>query len=200
MTVHAFPYLLLPHLWSSRNRARRRERGDFMRGLLFGGVALVVFAALFQGSSWLAGHLIDYAELGDYLLRLGLSWLFMTFLSFLTFSGVVTALSSFFLSEDLRLLLSAPVAVRRLFHARFLRTVLQSSWMVVIFLAPVLMGIGRARCAGLGFYATAVLTTVPSGHDRSAGCITNGCAWPPPIPPCEPTSSSKAATSSSSLQ
>ena len=27
MNVRAFPYLLLPHLWASRNRARRRERG-----------------------------------------------------------------------------------------------------------------------------------------------------------------------------
>jgi ABC-2 type transport system permease protein len=74
---------------------------------------------------------------------------------------VVTALSTFFLSDDLRLLLTAPVAVRRLFHARFLRTVGQSSWMVVIFLTPVLMGIGHARCAGVAFYLTAVLTTVP---------------------------------------
>ncbi len=47
--VRAFPYLLLPHLLSSRNRARRRERGDFSRGLLFGGVGIVVCAALFEG-------------------------------------------------------------------------------------------------------------------------------------------------------
>ena len=159
--AYAFPHLLLPHVLSSRNRARRRERGDLTRAILFGAVGLLVFAALFQGSFWLTSRLDSYEELGDYLLRLGLSWLFMTFLSFLAFSGVVTALSTFFLSEDLRLLLTAPVAVRRLFHARFLRTVGQSSWMVVIFLAPVLMGIGRARCAGLGFYLTAVLTTVP---------------------------------------
>src|SRR5438477_329620 len=33
--------------------------------------------------------------------------------------------------------------------------------MVIIFLAPVLMGVGRARCAGAGFYATAALTTIP---------------------------------------
>ena len=33
--------------------------------------------------------------------------------------------------------------------------------MVVIFLAPVLMGIGRARCAGLSFYLTSALTTIP---------------------------------------
>ncbi len=157
----AFSYLLLPHLWSSRNRARRRERGDLMRGLLFGGVGLVVFAALFGGAFWLTWQLDDYDELGDYLLRLGLSWLFMTFLAFLTFSGIVTALSTFFLSEDLRLLLAAPVAARRLFYARFARTVVQSSWMVVVFLAPVLMGVGLARCAPISFYLTSVLTVVP---------------------------------------
>jgi ABC-2 type transport system permease protein len=159
--VPAYPYLLLPHLLSSRNRARRRERGDFSRGLLFGGVGLAVCAALFQGSFWLTGHLADYAELGDFLLRMGLSWLFLTVLSFLAFSGVVTALSTFFLADDLRLLLAAPVATRRLFHARFLRTVVQASWMVVIFLGPVLLGIGRAKCAGAAFYATALLTVVP---------------------------------------
>jgi ABC-2 type transport system permease protein len=159
--VRAFPYLLLPHLWSSRNRARRRERGDLPRGLMFGGVGLVVFAALFQGSFWLAGHLLDYEELGDYLLRIGLSWLFLTFLSFLAFSGVVTALSTFFLADDLRLLVASPVATRRLFHARFFRTVVQASWMVVIFLVPVLIGVGWARCAGVGFYLTAIATIVP---------------------------------------
>jgi ABC-2 type transport system permease protein len=157
----AFSYLLLPHIWSSRNRARRRERGDLMRGLLFGGVGLFVLAALFGGAFWLTWQLDDYDELGDYLLRLGLSWLFMTFLAFLTFSGIVTALSTFFLSEDLRLLLAAPVASRRLFYARFVRTVVQSSWMVVVFLAPVLMGVGLARCAPIGFYLTSVLTIVP---------------------------------------
>jgi ABC-2 type transport system permease protein len=159
--TRAFPYLLLPHVWASHNRARRRERGDTSRAILFGGVAAAVCVALYKGSFWLTGQLADYAELGDYLLRIGLSWLFLTFLSFLAFSGVVTALSAFFLADDLRLLLVAPVATRRLFHARFLRTLIQSSWMVVIFVVPVLVGVGRARCAGLGFYATALLTVIP---------------------------------------
>jgi ABC-2 type transport system permease protein len=157
----AFTYLLLPHLWSSRNRAQRREPGDFTRAVLFGGVAAGVFAALLYGSAWLTWQLDDYDELGDYLLRLGLSWIFMTFLAFLTFSGIVTALSTFFLSDDLRLLLTAPVAARRLFYARFTRTVVQSSWMVVVFVTPVLLGIGLARCAPIGFYVTSALTIVP---------------------------------------
>src|SRR5215467_3417369 len=157
----AFPYLLLPSLWSSRNRARRRERGDLTRGLMFGGVGALVCWSLFHGAYWLTAQLESYDELGDYLLRLGLSWLFLTFLSFLAFSGVVTSLSTFFLSDDLRLLLTTPVPIRRLFHARFFRTVTHASWMVVIFLAPVLIGIGRARCADAGFYAATLLTTMP---------------------------------------
>jgi len=157
----AFTYLLLPHLWSSRNRAQRREPGDLTRALLFGGVAIGVFFALFYGAAWLAWQLQDYEELGDYLLRLGLSWIFMTFLAFLTFSGIVTALSTFFLSDDLRLLLTAPIAARRLFYARFARTVVQSSWMVVVFIAPVLLGVGLAQCAPASFYITSALTVIP---------------------------------------
>ena len=160
--VRAFPYLLLPHLLSSRNRARRRERGDLLaRRCCSAASASSCAPRCSRASFWLTGQLEDYAELGDYLLRLGLSWLFLTFLSFLAFSGVVTALSTFFLSDDLRLLLAAPVATRRLFHARFLRTVVQASWMVVIFLVPVLIGVGRARARAPAFYVTALLTIVP---------------------------------------
>ena len=161
MTPAPFPYLLLPAFWSSRNRVTRRQRGDEVRTILFGTVGIVVSAALFFGSFWLTLQLQTFAELGNYLLRLGLSWLFLTFLSFLAFSGVVTALSTFFLSEDLRLLLAAPIAPRRLFHARFARTVVQASWMVVVFLVPVLMGIGLAACAPAAFYLTAVAVILP---------------------------------------
>jgi len=156
-----FPFLLLPHIWSSRNRARRRQKGDLLRAGMFGGVGLVVCAALFAGAYWLTTKLAVYEEFGDYLLRLGLSWLFLTFLAFLAFSGVVTALSTFFLSDDLRLLMGAPVAAGRLFMARFTRTVGQASWMVIIFMAPILLGVGIASCAPLVYYFTAVLAVVP---------------------------------------
>ncbi len=156
-----FPYLLWPSFLSSRNRARCRERGDLLRSAVFGAIGLAVCVALFAGAFWLTLQLDRYGELGDFLLRLGLSWLFLTFLSFLAFSGIVTALSTFFLSEDLRLLLAAPIDRRRLFHARFARTVAQASWMVVVFLVPVLAGVGLARCAPAGFYLGAATTIVP---------------------------------------
>ncbi|HXK09592.1 MAG TPA: hypothetical protein VMT70_08110 [Vicinamibacteria bacterium] len=129
--------------------------------MLFGGVGLAVAGTLFAISFWLTWQLLDYEELGDYLLRLGFAWLFLTFLSFVAFSAVVSALSTFFLSEDLRLLLSAPVPSARLFHSRFARTVGQSAWMVVAFLLPVLLGVGLARCAPPAYYVLSVASVVP---------------------------------------
>ena len=156
-----FLYLLLPSWWASRNRALRRERGDLTRAVLFGGIALTVLGVIAWGAYWVTTELEFYAELGDYLIRLGLSWLFLTFLSFLAFSSIVTSLSTFFLSDDLRLLIAAPIDARRLFHARFARTLGQASWMVVVFIAPVLAGVGLARSAPLSYYLTAILAVVP---------------------------------------
>ena len=159
--TRAFPFLLLPGLWAARNRARRRERGDLLRGIVFGAIGLAVIAALVGGAFWITYQAAQYAELGDYLIRIGLSWLFLTFLSFLAFSGVVSALSTFFLSDDLRLVVASPVSARRVFHARFARTLAQAAWMVVVFLVPVLTGIGLAKCAPWSFVAVATLTVAP---------------------------------------
>jgi ABC-2 type transport system permease protein len=156
-----FPFLLLPHAWASRNRVRRGEKGDGLRGLVFGSIGVLVSGALFYGAYWVTSQLTAYEEFGDYLLRLGLSWLFLSFLAFLAFSGVVTALSTFFLSDDLRLIMAGPVSASRLFLARFTRTVGSASWMVVIFMAPVLIGVGVGRCASYGYYATTIATVVP---------------------------------------
>ena len=161
MTNAPFTFLLVPQLWSMRNRVRQRERGDLLRAGVFGGIGLGVCGALFIGAYWLTTKLAAFEEFGDYLLRLGLSWLFLTFLGFLAFSGVVASLSTFFLSDDLRLLVAAPIPRGRLFLARFTRTVGQASWMVAMFLTPVLLGVGAARCAPFTYYAAAVLTVVP---------------------------------------
>ncbi len=159
--TRAFPWLLLPAFWSARNRARRAEKGDGLRAALFSGLGLAVAAALFAVTFWLAWQLLDYEELGDYLVRLGLGWLFLTFLSFVSFSAVVSSLSTFFLSEDLRLLVAAPVPGVRLFHSRFARTVAQSAWMVFAFLLPVLLALGLARCAPPSFYPLAAAVVAP---------------------------------------
>ncbi len=156
-----FPFLLLPTYLGTANRAKRREKGDLVRSVVFGVIGLGVALTLFAVSFWLTWQLTDYEELGEYLLRLGISWLFLTFLSFLAFSALVTSLSTFFLSEDLKLLLAAPIPKTRLFYSRYARALLQSSWMVLAFLTPVLLGIGLARCAPGSYYLTVPLVMAP---------------------------------------
>ncbi|HJS59754.1 MAG TPA: hypothetical protein VKA01_16730 [Vicinamibacteria bacterium] len=157
----AYPYLLLPIFWSARNRARRREKGDALRGAVFGAIGALVVLSIYGGVFWLTWQLLDYEELGEYLVRLGFSWLFLTFLSFVAFSAIVTSLSTFFLSEDLRLVIAAPIPGHRLFHSRFARTVAQASWMVVVFVLPVLLAVGNVRCAGWGYYLSIPLAVLP---------------------------------------
>ncbi len=131
---YAFPYLLTPVFQATSNQVRRRERVDSARAGVFGTIAAGVAATIFAIVFWLTWHLLDYEELGDFLIRMGLSWLFLTFLSFIAFSAIVTALSTFFLSEDLRLLLAAPIPSRALFYSRYTKTAGQASWMIVVFM------------------------------------------------------------------
>lgn len=159
--MRAFPALLAPHVQALRHRLRRRDPGDRVRGALFGGILVAVWGVLFWAASWLTQKLTGFAEFGDYLLRLGLSWLFLSCLAFLAFSGIVTSLSTFFLADDLRLMLATPVPSGRLYFARLARTLASASWMVLVFLAPLLAGIGYGYCAPAGYYVSAVLTVVP---------------------------------------
>ena len=155
-----FAYLLRPLFLGARNRATRREHGDVARATVFGGIGLLVALVAFAVVFWLTLQLLEYEDLGEYLVRLALSWLFLTFLSFLTFSSLVISLSTFFLSEDLGLFLGAPLQLRQVFHSRFARTLGQASWMVLAFALPVLLGVGLARCAGPLFHLT-ILAALP---------------------------------------
>ena len=107
MDVVSLPAAAAP-LGVAQPRAPARERRSASRNRLRLDRRRRV-GALFYGAYWVTTQLSACEEFGDYLLRLGLSWLFLTFLAFLAFSGVVTSLSTFFLSDDLRLLMASPL-------------------------------------------------------------------------------------------
>jgi ABC-2 type transport system permease protein len=157
----AFTYLLRPIAFGLRNRLARREKGDVLRALAFGGTGVLVAVVIFAIVFWLTWRLLEYDDLGEYLVRLGLSWFFLTLLSFVAFSSLVVSLSTFFLSDDLPLVIGAPIAQRQLFHSRFARTLAQCSWMVAALSVPVLLAAGVARCARAPFYLTVAAVLPP---------------------------------------
>ncbi len=153
--------LLSPRLLASRNRYRRYSRAERMRvggfavlGLAFGGA---VFAFFYRALS----YFLSVPDFGPILTHKLLGMVFVTFFSILLFSNVVTSLSTFFLANELERVVAAPVPVRNLFYARFTETVIESSWMMLLFAAPAFLAYGVVHGTGPGFYLMTVATLPP---------------------------------------
>src|SRR4030095_10344906 len=76
-------------------------------------------------------------------------------------SNTVTALGTFYLADDVAPLLAAPVPARRLHHARFVETLLSSSWMVLVVGLPALAAYGVVHRAGATYYLGALAVMLP---------------------------------------
>lgn len=89
---------------------------------------------------------------GDILTAKLLSMVFLSFLSLLIMSNILTSLSTFYLSRDLELLFTRPVSTKKIQTAKTLETFLASSWMVILFALPVFIAYGNVYKAGPIYY------------------------------------------------
>jgi ABC-2 type transport system permease protein len=99
--------------------------------------------------------------IGDLLAGKLLGLAFLTFLMILVLSNVITALSTFFLSEDLEFVIAAPVEAETVYGARLTETIVDSSWMVALLAVPIVTAYGAVYAAGPSYYLLAALTVVP---------------------------------------
>jgi ABC-2 type transport system permease protein len=154
MTVGA---LLRPRVMAARNVARRHPRRIAGLGL---GIALLWVGCL-AASIHMVGYFQTIGEFGPALTQRLLILIFGVLLGILLLSSTIAALQTFYLASDVSLLLATPVGFRRLHHARFVETLVASSWMVLIFGLPVFLGYGWVYDAGPRYYLglSAVLGT-----------------------------------------
>jgi ABC-2 type transport system permease protein len=85
----------------------------------------------------------------------------LTFFSILVFSNIVTSLSTFYLSGELDILLSSPVKIQSIYRAKFIETIVDSSWMTLIYGLPVFIAYGTVFKAPFAYYLELVLTIIP---------------------------------------
>lgn len=145
-------------LYSPKWRTTRRraaESGSFARVLLLGVIGLAFWLVLFTIMVRVLAYFNRTAGLGEVLAVKLLATMLLAFLPILLLSNVITALSSFFLARDLELLAAAPVDQLRIYGARFLETVVHSSWMIVLVLIPVLTAYATVFHAPYGFFLVA---------------------------------------------
>ncbi|NOY27793.1 MAG: hypothetical protein GXP62_18170 [Oligoflexia bacterium] len=150
--MKAVAALLWPRGRSVVNRWQRASGAERTTYIVFASLFAVFWAGIFLLFGWLVNAFYGVEIFGPLLARKLLEILLLGLFALLCFSNVVTALSTFYLSDDLDLLLSLPLR-RETFHtARQIDTTVQSSWMMVVFGLPVFVAYGYAYGAGLSYY------------------------------------------------
>lgn len=149
--------LLYPRVQSIRNSLVRLDSSGW--GKLLGGAVLVlgVWAGIYYGLVRLLQVCNGIELFGPYLVDRLLLLFFLAFSGVLLFSNIVASLATYYLSDELRLVVAAPVSMLRLFYAKLIETLVVSSWMLVVFGVPVILAYGTVHHAPWYFYAISVV-------------------------------------------
>jgi ABC-2 type transport system permease protein len=151
--------LIRPRLLTIKNRIR--EKNGNLRIAAFGAVGLTFWAGIFAVTYRVLSYFKSIEGLGDILAQKLLSMVLVTFFSLLVFSAILTSLSKLYLSRDLNLVHSLPVACEKIFLARWIESTVDSSWMVIIYTVPVFLSYGMIYQSGIFFFVDIVLVLLP---------------------------------------
>ena len=150
-------YLLLsPRLLGLRNSLRGSTGISRKRATIMIVVGVVFWALMFFFSSRVLNYFRSVEVIGDIMAHHLLSMILLTFFSLLIFSHVITALSNLYLSTDLERCHASPATLEEVFLSRSIYTVIDSSWMVIIFGLPIMMAYAHVFRPGPGYYFTII--------------------------------------------
>lgn len=153
--------LLYPKFAQLRNRLKYRGPRAWIKTLMLGLLGLLFWAAIFLVTYRVLAYFGTIDIVGAFLAAKLLSMILLTFFSILVFSNIITALSVFFMSDELQLVGAAPYDIDELYLSKIGETMLSSSWMVVLFSLPVFLSYGIVFGQGALYYAMVPLTMAP---------------------------------------
>ncbi len=154
-------HLLWPKWLTARARGTGEKRGRGARLTILAVFGFLFWSFVFGVLYRLLLYFRGVEEIGPLLAGKLLGLLLVGFFSILLLSNVITALSSFFLAKDLDLLVAGPVDWLRVYLAKLVETVLNSSWMVVLMAIPMFAAYGIAYKGGWWFPVVAAAVLIP---------------------------------------
>jgi ABC-2 type transport system permease protein len=157
----SYTSLFYPRLAQMANRVRRAGRRGSVRALIVGTMGLLFWAAIFTGFYRVLYYFNSVPMFGSVLAEKLLTMALLTFFSILIFSSVIAAISSFFMSEELQLLVATPFDLDELYYVKLCETVLTSSWMILLFSLPVFVAYGVVFEQSVAYYVAMATTLVP---------------------------------------
>jgi ABC-2 type transport system permease protein len=159
--VNMFKLLITPRFVGFRNRLRRSEGAKRAKIVTLAVTGILFWFVLFFLVYRVLTYFASQEMFGDILARHLLDMVLLIFFSLLIFSHIITALSNLFLSQDLELYHASPATLTEVFLSRSLYTVIDSSWMLLVFGLPVMMAYGVVYHASLHYYLSLIYTFIP---------------------------------------
>jgi ABC-2 type transport system permease protein len=153
--------LLYVRLLSLQHNVKSFHGKEIIKPVIFFLFGLVFWAGTFIIFYRVLGYFQSIESLGDFLAAKLLSMVFLVFFSLLIFSNIITSLSTFYLSQDLQLIFSLPLSLSEIFFARFIDTLVKSSWMVLVFGLPIFLAYGTIYHVSFTFYGLCLVVFTP---------------------------------------
>ncbi len=152
-------------LRSTYNDLKRMNREKAFKLVLFSGAGLffIIFVHYFflKIVRYVLSPEFGIELVGDVLITQLLSMINLTLFSVLVFSNIIASLSTLYISKDLDLLLSSPIKHSEVYVAKFFQSVVNSSYMVLVFGLPIYFALGRAFGEGMKYYLVMVSMFIP---------------------------------------
>jgi ABC-2 type transport system permease protein len=139
----------------------RSEQSSSLRAPLFFVLSIIFWIGLYQGSLWVVEQSLGIQPVGELLVQRLLSISFLVFLALLVFSNIVTVFTTFYLADDLQFLMAKPIDNDSLVGSRYLESLAQSSWIVILFGLPIFIATGVGMGAGASYYAGLIGVLLP---------------------------------------
>ncbi len=170
--MHDVFTLLRPRILGFKNSSLfDRKKGSRIKLFILAVIGLLFWSGIFAVSLRVLTYFKSIEELGTIIAFKLLSMMLITLMSLLIFSSILTALSKLFMSKDLNLVHALPVESHRIFLARWIESMVDSAWMVVVYTLPVFMAYGIIFQGGPFFYVamlSSILTLTATASGLSA--------------------------------
>ncbi len=150
--MHEILSLLRAKILTYKNTSSRGGKRKLLRYGVFLTMGLLFWLGTFLIFYKVLSYFSGIQVIGTLLSSKLLSMVFLAFFSLLIFSNVITALSTFFLSDDLQLLNALPISGPHLYASRFIENIVNSSWTVLFFSFPVFLAYGMVYSASPFYY------------------------------------------------
>ncbi len=153
--------LITPRLRSIYNQGgSSSSRGTIYKYLLIIALGVTFWVAALYVSIRVLRYFSQIEELGDILALKLLSMVIITIFSLLIFSNILNALSKLYLAKDLKLVHSMPVESYRIFFARWIETMFDSSWMVILYTLPLFVAYDLIYSPNIFFYPITITSLI----------------------------------------